>query len=333
MSSRRTTAVIPTFNRKAYLARALRSILNQDVQVDEIVVVDDGSTDGTADMLRSDFPQVRTIGQPNSGVSAARQKGVEAATGDWIAFLDSDDLWTPGRMRSLSNAIDAAPADVDWIFGDTRIVQDGGQGPTLFAEYGLEVIGDPTVLDDPLVSQFPFQFSLLQSSIIRRTALLAAGGFSEGLRSSEDFLLGFRMAVSGRMAATPTIVTELYRTSDLAASSLDGGGRRKPDYYRARVLAFDAAIAAGCAGPWRARREDAIRGWCLALHAAGEAVGWLPWRQLQGGSSPKALAFILASLGGRTGIDLWNRLSSRRRRTDQRFVLGHGAKHTSQPFQ
>jgi glycosyltransferase involved in cell wall biosynthesis len=93
-SSWKISAVIPTYNRRDRLQRALDSVVRQSLSVEEIILVDDGSTDGTADFVRNKFPSVTVIEQENQGVSAARNVGIQAATTSWIAFLDSDDVWT-----------------------------------------------------------------------------------------------------------------------------------------------------------------------------------------------------------------------------------------------
>src|SRR5512135_2377456 len=99
------SAVIPTFNRLGYIRRAIDSVLAQTVPVDEVLVVDDGSTDGTAEALAAEYGAgVRIVKQANTGVSGARRRGVREARGEWIAFLDSDDEWTPNRNKELLDA-------------------------------------------------------------------------------------------------------------------------------------------------------------------------------------------------------------------------------------
>lgn len=101
--------VIPSFNRLALLQRALDSVLAQTVSVAEIIVVDDGSSDGTTAILQPSYPQVRFLLQENRGVSVARNAGIAAAGGDWIALLDSDDVWHPDKIARQMQAIAAAP--------------------------------------------------------------------------------------------------------------------------------------------------------------------------------------------------------------------------------
>ncbi|MBI3314242.1 MAG: glycosyltransferase [Candidatus Omnitrophica bacterium] len=94
------SVIIPTFNRKDCLRKALQSVLSQAEVSFEIIVIDDGSTDNTRLMIERDFPQVTYIHQANQGPAAARNRGIERARGQWIAFLDSDDEWFPGKLKA-----------------------------------------------------------------------------------------------------------------------------------------------------------------------------------------------------------------------------------------
>ncbi|NOQ64484.1 MAG: glycosyltransferase, partial [Methyloprofundus sp.] len=100
--------IIPTYNRCASLRRALASVLQQSLLPDEIIVVDDGSTDTTANMLATEFPQVIYIAQENTGVSAARNAGIRLAKGEWLAFLDSDDTWLAQKLAIQVSALNAS---------------------------------------------------------------------------------------------------------------------------------------------------------------------------------------------------------------------------------
>ncbi|MEE2788922.1 MAG: glycosyltransferase [Myxococcota bacterium] len=91
--------IIPTFNRRHVLGRALDSVLAQTYRPLEVIVVDDGSTDGTAEWLTAQYPKVNLIVQPNGGVSRARNVGIAAASGEYVALLDSDDAWTPIKLE------------------------------------------------------------------------------------------------------------------------------------------------------------------------------------------------------------------------------------------
>ena len=99
------SVVIPTFERKALLPRALDSVYKQTIPAREVIVVDDGSRDATAAMIGERYPDVKYIYQSRGGVSRARNVGLEKATGEWLALLDSDDEWLPGKLAAQCQAL------------------------------------------------------------------------------------------------------------------------------------------------------------------------------------------------------------------------------------
>jgi len=103
------SVVIPVYNGVRHLGDALASVLAQTRPAQEVIVVDDGSTDGSAVLLRDRFPTVRCLRQDNAGAGAARNRGVAAATGDFLAFLDADDLWEPDKLQRQLAAFAADP--------------------------------------------------------------------------------------------------------------------------------------------------------------------------------------------------------------------------------
>src|SRR5215469_12096747 len=115
------TAVIPTYNRSGFLPRAIDSVLSQTAAVDEIIVVDDGSTDATRSVVQSYGDRIKYIYQTNRGVSAARNRAVAEAKTEWIAFLDSDDEWLPLKTASQLEIARSQGADVCagcyWLHG------------------------------------------------------------------------------------------------------------------------------------------------------------------------------------------------------------------------
>ena len=94
----RFSVIIPAYNSATTLTRAVESVLCQSYPAHEIIVIDDGSTDNTTEVARGFGEQVRLLRQANAGVSAARNRGAECATGDWLAFLDADDWYYPDRL-------------------------------------------------------------------------------------------------------------------------------------------------------------------------------------------------------------------------------------------
>lgn len=119
--------VIPTYNRAGPLARALASVGRQSLRPAEVVVVDDGSDDGTCEMVAQRFPEARLVRQLHAGVSAARNRGIGAAESEWLAFLDSDDEWLPDKlaiqMRALARASDRRLCHCDeiWVRNGVRV--------------------------------------------------------------------------------------------------------------------------------------------------------------------------------------------------------------------
>ncbi len=110
------SVIMPAYNRRDYIREALDSILAQTAGRHEIIVIDDGSTDGTADIVRAYGDPVACHSQPNAGIGAALNHGLRRATGEWLAFLDSDDLWLPGKTAAQFAHADRHP-ETDLIFG------------------------------------------------------------------------------------------------------------------------------------------------------------------------------------------------------------------------
>lgn len=103
------SVIIPTHNRADLIARSLDSVLAQTFMPDEVIVVDDGSSDNTCELVADRYPEVRLLDQGNKGVSAARNAGIDAATGDWLCLLDSDDSWQPEKLEKQVEALNTQP--------------------------------------------------------------------------------------------------------------------------------------------------------------------------------------------------------------------------------
>ena len=123
------SVIIPTFNRLDLLKRAIDSVLNQSIKPYDIIVVDDGSTDGTSEMIQHKYKSINLIQQKNSGVSAARNNGIKNAQGDWIALLDSDDEWKKNKLEEQVNNLTDNPkyefchTNEIWIRNGIRVNQ------------------------------------------------------------------------------------------------------------------------------------------------------------------------------------------------------------------
>jgi len=169
------SCVIPVYNGQAYLAEAIDSLLGQDYPALEVVVVDDGSTDGTPGVIDRYRGRVVAVRQDNAGVSVARNHGVAAATGDLLCFLDADDHALPGRVAAAVRAFEADPS-LDLVDG-------------LAGFFWTPELSDQQRRADPRYDA-PFWREQLPAYIgtwlIRRSLWDRVGGFKPGMRFSED---------------------------------------------------------------------------------------------------------------------------------------------------
>jgi glycosyltransferase involved in cell wall biosynthesis len=199
VSSDQVSVVIPTYNRREEVSRAIESVLTQTVAPGEIIVVDDGSTDGTEEALENRFgARVRRIRQKNGGAAAARNTGVAAARGVWVAFLDSDDRWTPRKLELQVSAL----TDPRVVLSATNWIWENQPNANIFDTIGLRFDTPVFVESQPLriVARFEGCGILIQSCICRRDALLRVGGFDVRFRIAEDTRLLHRLASEGSFA-------------------------------------------------------------------------------------------------------------------------------------
>jgi hypothetical protein len=167
------SVVIPTFNRVELLPRTLASILDQSVPPAEVIVVDDGSTDGTEVLARGFRPPVRYIRIENSGVCRARNVGASLATAPWIAYCDSDDLWHRDKLDAQVRLLQAVPG-LEYAFTNFRVVTDGWSSTTKFDEVPAgywdlprrQVGPDAFVIDAPLFERVVRYNPIFPSTII-----------------------------------------------------------------------------------------------------------------------------------------------------------------------
>ena len=181
----KVSVVIPTYNRKHTLTRAIESILSQTIKPLEIIIVDDGSNDGTREWIKEKYPFIKYLNQNNSGVSASRNRGIFSANGNWIAFLDSDDEWTPEKLERqlsiLSSDKEAVFCHTNeiWIRNGTRVNQ-----MRKHEKYGGYIF--EKCLDMCRISP--------SSSIIKKEVFDHIGYFDESLIVCEDYDLWLRIA-------------------------------------------------------------------------------------------------------------------------------------------
>ena len=179
------SVIIPTFNRRYVLHRAIESVVNQTRPPIEIIVVDDGSTDGTRDWLVNTFPLVKYIYQDNKGVSSARNRGIEVSKGSWVSFLDSDDEWMPTKLEEQESYIIENPeikfchTNEIWIRNGVRVNQ-----MKKHQKYGGDIF--EKCLDICRISP--------SSVLIKKDVLDKIGLFDESLKVCEDYDMWLRWA-------------------------------------------------------------------------------------------------------------------------------------------
>jgi glycosyltransferase involved in cell wall biosynthesis len=208
----KVSVVIPTFNDEGTIAETLESVFAQRFDGSfEVIVVIDGSTDGTRAVLEKFGGWIRVIEQPNRGVSAARNTGIRAATGEYIALLDGDDTWTEEMLQKTVPVLDKNPACAA-VFADGMLVDLAGRITSPhYVEPGFD--HSPT-LDEMLAHAWPI---LVGAIVIRRETLLATGGFPEeyavGYYGGEDVFAFILIRERGEIVYLPETLMR-YRRPD-----------------------------------------------------------------------------------------------------------------------
>ncbi len=206
--------ITPVHNGAATLGAAIECVLSQGIDDVRHWIVDDGSTDASAAIAQGfDDPRVNLLRREHAGAAAARNAALECCRGDWVAFLDADDLWSAGKLSRQLAAVAAAPevglvCSAAWAFGpelsEQRRLPQRPPG-------GADTLGD-------LLRR---NFVILSSVLARRDALVAAGGFDEraGLRVGEDYELWLRMADRGTRFLYLDAPLARYRVAPGSATS------------------------------------------------------------------------------------------------------------------
>ena len=202
------SVIIPCFNSSKTLPKAINSVLQQTYDRFEIIVVDDGSTDNTSDVVKAYKDKIRYIRQQNTGVSSARNKGAESATGEWLAFLDADDWYYPERLELHANLIDKHP-DVDFLIGDyhygtadqtaiKRALETNALGKELLTTWGS---GSEIILDEPEIAPLiPSYFGHTSTFSLPKKTFHNLGGYSTQFSIGEDLHLLIRLcAISKKL--------------------------------------------------------------------------------------------------------------------------------------
>jgi glycosyltransferase involved in cell wall biosynthesis len=192
------SAIIPTFNRELTIARAVRSALAQTYGNMEVIVVDDGSVDGTVQALRQFGKQIGVLQQENGGPSLARNFGASKARGSILAFLDSDDEWLPDKIEKQVSLMQAYGPSMPCCI--CNAIYTHGRNITTESSFELAGLNTPyenAILENPVAVLMTTFLLFNQVAAIRREAFEQVGGFATTLRLLEDYELSLRLATLG----------------------------------------------------------------------------------------------------------------------------------------
>lgn len=214
------SVVIPLYNKESQIVKTLQSVLAQTYDDYEVIVVNDGSTDGSLEAVGTvRDPRIRIVSQNNAGVSAARNRGIEEARGEFVAFLDADDEWKPEYLAVQAQLTDKySQCDVFAVNYEFHRA-DGKIEYTSINRLGFK--GEDGVLDNYFEVAFCSHPPIWTSAVmIRKQPLLEIGGFPCGIRSGEDLLTWARLAAKFKIA---------YSKTTLAVFNIEGYGiKEKP---------------------------------------------------------------------------------------------------------
>ena len=189
------SVIIPVYNGEKTVARAIDSVLAQTRPADEVIVVDDGSTDGTAEIIQSYGDKVIYIHQQNAGASVARNAGIQAASGDWIAFLDADDEWLPKKLKLQSEHLARNP-ELKWTF--SNMSWDKDESGIIKPIHPINRLNDickgTEYFEDYFIAYKNSFFVSTITVMIHRSVFDKVGRFEPGMKRAQDNDLWYRIA-------------------------------------------------------------------------------------------------------------------------------------------
>ncbi|MEF7616854.1 glycosyltransferase [Aquincola sp. MAHUQ-54] len=239
------TVIIPAYNCAATVAETLESALAQDHPATEIIVVNDGSTDGTLDVLRRFGDRIRVIDQKNAGPPAARNAALQAARGDYIAFLDADDVWVQGKLAAQARHLDRH-ADVGTVFTHWHVWMPEADGsfkrrPDIEARHVDDSVD--AVNSGWLYTRLLFDCELLTTTVMLRGSMVKRlGGFDLQLWNGDDYDYWLRCSREGK-------ITKLASTGALYRILPNSVSRRPREVNYEHEVIASAVKRWGLTGP------------------------------------------------------------------------------------
>ncbi|MBX3256824.1 MAG: glycosyltransferase family 2 protein [Chitinophagaceae bacterium] len=238
--------IIPLYNKEQYVSKTLESVFAQTFQQYEIIIVDDGSTDKSVEVVKGfTDPRMRLISQKNQGVSAARNRGISEALFNYIAFLDADDWWEPAYLEEMKHLADKYPECT--MYGAAyKVVRNR----KTFFECAEVPEG---VVDDYFKMRVKYPVTWTSATVVKREAFNIVGGFPVGMIAGEDGYMWCKIADKYKVALTPKVLATynmIHTGASLRAGKLDSCSEswydfyKEGDFYRNEFIAGKAIHAA-----------------------------------------------------------------------------------------
>lgn len=215
MSTPAVSAVIPAYNAAWCVGRAIDSVLAQTFRDFELIVVDDGSTDRMGQVLAPYGACLRVLRKENGGLASARNAGIHAACGEFVAFLDADDSWLPEKLARQFSWMDAHP-EAAFCSTAARVVNPQGEE---IGEWRCSGCTGSTL--EAIFSTNAYVAGSASGVVARRQALLESGGFDERLRSLEDVDMWMRLAAMGGYHCIDEVLTVILKRPESMSRNLD----------------------------------------------------------------------------------------------------------------
>ena len=248
------SVVIPAYNSAEYICRTIDSVLAQTLPADEIIVVDDGSSDNTKEIVEKYSAKVNYIYQENAGASVARNTGIESTSCEWIAFLDADDEWVADKLKLQIELLKRNP-ELAWVSGNfiQCLCNEDRKGPMIDPQKAKEMLAGKDYHDEFFVAFKANAAGWTGTMMIKKSALLKAGMFTPGQVMANDIDTWFRVAylypkigflpepVATYHMYVPMSITKTFTSMDIRADLLSRHLKLAAEHNRTDALAPAAA--------------------------------------------------------------------------------------------